>query len=243
MSEVKLAAVVVRHFRSIPGAEVYQEVAPWGSHGSRADVVVTIGPVVHVIEVKASFSLDVIEQAWYWRGRNYAHRVSVAIPAGRRGWFRAEVCERLGIGVLGVEVAQMEWETSRVKEIVAAPLHRTASVREIRRALCEEAKTYAAAGNDASKFWSPFKATCAALREVVTAEQGLTWREAMKRVKHHYQSDSSAASTLHRLATGNYGTEELTWLECSTGRPARLYLRGSVPIQRSAPLFTTERTA
>ena len=41
ISETELAAVVVRHFTDL-GADVYQEVAPQGGFGARADIAVTL---------------------------------------------------------------------------------------------------------------------------------------------------------------------------------------------------------
>ncbi|MFF0828791.1 hypothetical protein ACFYU8_17695 [Brevibacillus sp. NPDC003359] len=56
---------------------VYPEVyCPRG--GGRADIVVTSGPVVGVVEMKQSLTLDLIDQALRWRG--HANYIWVAIP-------------------------------------------------------------------------------------------------------------------------------------------------------------------
>jgi hypothetical protein len=48
------------------GFIVYPEVE-CRSRGGRADLVVTSGPIVGVVEMKQSLSLDLIEQALRWR--------------------------------------------------------------------------------------------------------------------------------------------------------------------------------
>lgn len=225
VSETELAALVVRHLEEM-GAEVYQEVT---LGGPRADIVARIGSVLHVVEVKKNAGLRVLEQAHEWIP--YAHRVSIAVPPASR--FAYVIAKRLGIGILEVRVGDA-YGRSEVRERVAPELRRRVDPR-LAAALCEEQKTYAAAGNNAGRFWSPFKATCEALREIVTETPGLTWREAIKRTKHHYRSSSSAASTLYRLAQMNVA--ELAWLACSSERPARLYLAGdpraTAPAQRT----------
>ena len=221
-TEADLAALVVRYFADL-GYEVYQEV---GSHGGRADIVAVSGPILHVIEAKMTFGFPVIEQAWRWT--KMANRVSVAVPRCWTQGFGAEVARRFGVGIFIVDIGRNERYESRVTEVVRPTLRRRVS-ETLRKQLCDEHKTYAAAGTNSGKFWSPFKATCRALHEVVATTPGLTWREALKRVEHHYSSDSAGASTLYRLAQGGR-VDDLAWLECSAERPARLYLAGNVPV-------------
>jgi hypothetical protein len=220
--ETDLAAVVVRYFLDL-GADVYQEVAPNAAYGGRADIVAVYGPVMHVVECKVSFGLAVIRQAADWI--HYAHRVSVAIPKVRDAQMPRILCRHLGIGVLEVSRASLSWETSRVTEVVPPRLSRRIDPR-LRKALRDEQRTYAAAGNADGKFWSPFKATCIALREVVAAAPGITVSAAVKRIKHHYGNDRNATSNLSAWIRG--GKVDGIELDASA-RPARLYIAGTVP--------------
>jgi hypothetical protein len=184
MMESDLGAVIVRYFLDLD-AEVYQEVS-WG--GSRADLVAVTGPALHVVECKASFGLLVLHQAFDWR--QYAHRVSIAVP--HISAFGETICRELGIGAYTVRVGE-----GRVTELVRPRFQRRIpSAARLRKALCEEQKTYAAAGSADGRFWSPFKATCEAMRNAAAASPGLTLRQMVAAIKHHYYSDQNAASSL-----------------------------------------------
>lgn len=226
MSETALAAVVVRYFHDL-GAEVYQEVAPFGGGSSRADLVAKIGPALHVVECKQSINLTVIRQAWEWK--RFAHMASIAVPS--EGRFGREVCRSLGLGLYRVSGSGSEWNRRKVEEIVAPEFRRRVEPR-LEKALTEKQKTYAEAGNAAGKFWSPFKATCELLRDAVAASPGLTIREAVQSIKHHYNTDKNAISSLHKwIARG-----DVQGVELSDDHPARLYPAGKVPAKAQRDL-------
>lgn len=83
------------------GFTVYSEVE-CRAGGGRADVVVTSGPVVGVVEMKQSLTLDLIDQALRWRG--YANYIWIAIPYKQKAHkrFVQMVLQDYGIGVLMV---------------------------------------------------------------------------------------------------------------------------------------------
>lgn len=239
LAETDLAAVVVQHFGDL-GAEVYQEVAC----GSRCDVVVKDGQVLHAIEVKTSFSLAVIGQALGWL--EHAHRVSVAVPYGSRNGLANIICRRFGIGVYLVRTAACATDGAVHLDHFRVPFHGRGVVEDVRpvfrrrvslrllNALREEQKTHAPAGNADGDYWTPRKAVSAALREAVEARPGMTWREAMACIRHHYQTDSSAASAFSRIVKRWPRTAKsigLDWLDVTDDRPARLYLKGQAPSQ------------
>lgn len=90
------------------GWDVYQEVVVGDGV---ADIVATRGPVVWIIELKLSFSLSLLDQAYH--RRRYAHRVSVAVPKYSRGGSvklgsTRHICDILGIGLLLVAGAGAE---------------------------------------------------------------------------------------------------------------------------------------
>ena len=197
--ETELAAAVVAYLRDL-GWDVHQEVG--FQYGPRADIVAVRGPLLLVAEAKTAFGLSVIAQADHWIG--HANLVYVAVP---RGWrthgLAASICRDRGIGVLevmggaghGDQGGYADW---RVQELVAPRLQRsvTSSGHTLRSKLCAETRTYAEAGNNEGKFWSPFKATVAEIHRALKERPGLTTRELVDAIKHHYHAASTARSCL-----------------------------------------------
>jgi hypothetical protein len=98
--ETDLYAPVKAHLEAA-GYEVKSEVGP-------ADVVGVAGEALVVVELKAGFSLTLLQQAV--ARQKLTDTVYVAVPrwAGRAGWkaFKGNVdlCKRLGLGVLSVRL-------------------------------------------------------------------------------------------------------------------------------------------
>lgn len=192
--ESDLARLVVQ-FLHDEQWEVYQEVEPHQGGGS-ADIVAVRGPVVWVIECKLSLSIDLIGQALSWKG--YAHRISVAIPArknrsSKRDIFINTVLRDHGIGWL--EVHDREW-SPKVREYLRPGFSRRLKDSRIRKSLTEMHKTFAEAGNDEGRRWTPFKHTCHQIVSLVQSRPGITLKEIIDSVNHHYGSDSSARSSI-----------------------------------------------
>jgi hypothetical protein len=189
-SETELAAPIVRWLADLDW-DVYQEVQHF-QRGCVADIVATQGPVTWVVEVKRSLSIDLINQAYHWLGS--ANRISVATPHKRRKHYEAvyRLLRMDGIGHL--EVAP-RLDDFRICVSVPAVLHRRVSSR-LRDGLCEGQKTYAAAGNANGSRWSPFRETCENVRRLVEREPGITMREMMISLEHHYSSLQSAKTSL-----------------------------------------------
>lgn len=81
------------------GYTVYSEVEAWEG---RADVVAVNGPLLVVVELKTTLSLDLLEQAHRWR--SHAHYVYVAVPrAKRRNRFAEYILCQEGIGLIEVD--------------------------------------------------------------------------------------------------------------------------------------------
>lgn len=94
------------------GFTVYPEVeCRFG--GGRADIVVTSGPVVGVVEMKQSLTLDLIDQALRWRG--YANYIWIAIPYKPKNYkrFVEMVLRDYGIGLLVVSEYGSVWSDRR----------------------------------------------------------------------------------------------------------------------------------
>ncbi len=200
-SEEELARAAVAWLTGY-GWEVYQEVQVQRNRGV-ADLVAVRHGVVWVLECKRSLSLALLEQAGEWVGR--AHYVSIVTPRFTRpprGHQAAATLLRYqGIGWLVAGPAR----SSRggplepvVEERLKPRVLRTAEVTKLRAALHENQKTWAAAGNAASKRWTPFQRTCEGLRQRAAAEPGVLLTEAVAGVTHHYRSQATALSALRR---------------------------------------------
>ena len=194
-SEVELARPVVAWLDDL-GWEVFQEVSVGGSI---ADIVARRGPVLWVVEVKRTLGLSLLGQAHAWKRR--AHRVSVAVPVGRNTTarrFALHAAESEGIGIIEAALAWShdgDW-LPKVEERTRPQLRR----RVLGFKLIEAQKTWAEAGNASGKRWSPFQETCRLVRELVDESPGLTIREVVESVDHHYTSTASARGSLLQWA-------------------------------------------
>lgn len=200
-TEAELAAVVVTYLQDLQW-EVFQEVeAP----GGRPDLVGRQGNRLVTVETKLVLSFDVVAQANHWK--RYAHQSFIAVPA-TKGWSSGralayDVCRDRGIGVLVVDRVTTWPSGSRwpngseghVNEEVPAAINRKI-LSSLGKNLCEEQKTYAAAGSALGGYYTPFKGTCAALLQAVKDWGPTPLRELIERVKHHYASHSSARNHL-----------------------------------------------
>lgn len=171
------------------GWEVFQEVE---YEGRIADIVATRGPVTHVVEVKRSRCLEVLDQALAWI--HDADRVSVAVPMRRFG-LRSKawdfVCQRAGLGEFIVDRHDQV-------EIARSPLRQVAAIG-LRSALREEHKHFAEAGNDKGKRWTPFGALVQRLVVVVEEHPGIKLTEFVEITNHHCGTDQAAVRTLRRV--------------------------------------------
>lgn len=192
-SEQKVAAMVVEYLVQL-GADVYEEVT---ITGGVADVVARVSAEVWIVEVKTSLSLALLVQAS--ARRRLAHRVYVAAPVKRGCSDAYPVFAELGLGVLAVHGADAEesdrW-SRRVSVAVEAP-RLTSRRLSIADKLKPEHKTHARAGAiGGGGRWTPYRDTCRQLRDVVAGWPGVTLREAIDVIRHHYASTSSARSAL-----------------------------------------------
>lgn len=218
-AETTLAAAVVAWLEA-QGWDVYQEVQPSRWAAGVADIVAAMPPIVWVVECKTRFSLDVMAQAYAWR--HMAHLVSIAVPVGggkRHGSFSRRVLSDYGLGL--IEVDARLGQSTHIYQRVTPALHRGAKrVDVMRKALIPERKTFAPAGNNYGARWTPFQQTCRAVREVVAERPGLTLKELVDGIEHHYANDKSAISSLkHWLDGGKVEGVRIVY----EGRAVRVY--------------------
>jgi len=201
ITEVELAKDVIAYLVQ-DGWEVYQEVKV---NGPVADIVAKRGSVIWVIETKTAFGLDVIEQAVRWVG--HAHMVSVAVPWTKDSNFKEMICKKFGVGVLFRKTRNLGYDELAVDEMVHPEFNRKI-YNKWNSILKDEHKTYCEAGATAShKRFTPFQDTRLQLVKVVTKNPGISMSDALKKIKHHYSSDSSAKSCLVGYIFKNVITE------------------------------------
>ncbi len=184
MSETDLAAKVVVWLHE-QGWEVFQEVQMRTS-GPCCDIVAKRGPVVWAIECKLQFGVAVVEQARYWVNR--ANFVSIAVPHVPFDHVLAHYCRLVGIGAMRVDEYGINFT-------IANRLARQTRC-ELGGSLREEHKVWAKAGNNKSERYSPFKATCRSLLDVVKQNPGVTMKAAVDAIHHHYSTDATARGSL-----------------------------------------------
>jgi hypothetical protein len=187
MKEVDLAAKVIDYL-SAQHWEIYQEVA---ACGSIADIVAVQGQLLWVIECKTSLSLGLIGQAFEWRKR--AHFVSVAVPPKK--WTKAREVARIilknyGIGMLNIK----EHYADQAEKPM---LNRKAYAQDIRKRLCDKHKTWARAGSH-SGYWTPFQETSRCVLATVRKNPGVSLKELIDDIKHHYSSDATARACISK---------------------------------------------
>lgn len=190
--EAALAAVVVRWLES-QDADVYQEVAVLGGI---ADIVAKVGAEIWIVETKNAFSLALIAQGI--DRRRHAHRVYIAAPHTKSLHEVEMLCRELGIGCLVVSTPSTYEPEGRVQMRCDSRRWNTRPVA-IAGKLRPEHKTAAPAGvaNGAGR-WTPYRDTCRQLAHVVAVEPGITLKDAVERITHHYASRHSARASLVR---------------------------------------------
>ena len=194
-SETELAKDVIE-WLTADGWEVFQEVP---AHGHVADIVAKRGPLVWIIEAKVSFGLAVIEQASNWV--HYANLVSVAVPYSRKDEFKRQICSKFGVGVLVWRHEHNTYANSwKISETIRPEFCRK-TIGSWEKILKEQHKTFCAAGSTGQKKrFTPFVDTCQQLVQIVTNNPGITLKNALLLIKHHYKTPASArASILHYI--------------------------------------------
>lgn len=193
--------------------EVFQEVSE-GTGGRRADIVARRGKILWIIECKKSVGLEVLDQLVHWERAGLAHYYSAAVFAPRvrsdaLHMYYAQhlpnkalnfLFDHFGFGLLTLR------PDSKVLHVCRAPsLHRVDRFPwpKIDAQLHEEQKTQVKAGSVAGNYSTPFKRTVEGLQKLIAKHGKLPIKEAIEQLDHHYQTESSARSSLaHWAAKG-----------------------------------------
>lgn len=186
-SEVELAEPVIGYFEELKH-DVYQEVKVCGGC---ADIITVLGKIVTVVEVKTSLTIALLHQAYEWK--RWANYIYIAVPYSRDSarHFAYRICRDYGFGVILVNR-----KTMGVRQQESAALNRKSEATKILSALRPEHKTYCKAGSRFGQRFTPFQATCDALRLLVKSNPGIQLDDAIKQITHHYASNASARHSL-----------------------------------------------
>ena len=188
MKETELAEVVVNWLQDYKW-DVYQEVES-SITLCVADIVAIQKHLSWVIECKTTLSLSLIRQADNWFGK--ANYISVAVPyphkIGKDQIFVRRILEKLGIGLLYIS-------NDDVKEEVRPQLNRYIYPKP-KTYLKEEHKVWAKAGNNLNERYTPFQDTCGQILREIRLSPGLTVKELIGKINHHYRTPESAKGSL-----------------------------------------------
>lgn len=206
-SENQLARILIE-WLDRDGWEVFEEVAPWGNGGRRADVVARRGGVIWVIECKKQFNLELLEQATGWI--HYAHFVSLAVwHPNSLTQIIETVCRKFGVGLLLVKPPEIDFQTPYpVIERGHGVFRRRADIKILKSMLIDETRAAGFAGSPARSFETPFKRTRRNLLAAARRAPGITLEEALRSGEngdalHHYKSDRKAKiNILNRFDAG-----------------------------------------
>ena len=207
--------------------EIYQEVQ-FSPYGRVADIVAVRHKLMWIIEVKKTFSVSVLEQAYKWP----VPLRSVAIPFAQNP---RRMMERLAKEYFYVGVLQVgnKHQKDAVVEVQPAPLQRGSyknSVEYMLPKLNENHKTFAEAGSNKRNHYTPYKGTMQEVRYFIKANPGCTIKDIYEKLgKCHYASKASMKSSI-QTSLQKY---ENDWCKVDTSeKPFKFFM-----IER---LFTTE---
>ena len=192
-TEADLARAVVSELQ-IQGYDTYEEVG----RGNRADVVGLRGSLLVVVECKVSMGLAVLDQCCNWFGK--AHLIVAATGYARPNLAAERFMRHEGIGHWKVGLDYNS--ATSVDEKIKPRLWRKAATAELRKLCVPETRSggeFAKAGTNGGGYFSPFRKTAGELAIVAKENAGITLKDALSLVKHHYASNSSAMSCLPGL--------------------------------------------
>lgn len=188
-SEVEVARPVVAHFKAL--GQTFPEVV-MSAYGSRADLVCRRPDgTLDVVEVKVAPCAKLLRQVECWE--RTADRVWAAYRAPRRGGARwAFQFKDRGVGVIEVAGGTVFVRHEPADDRDPDPYW----WKRLNEALSPLHAEYAEAGNSESRYLSAFRVTCTNLLEAVRSSPGITMKEAVSRISHHYASARGAQSSL-----------------------------------------------
>lgn len=193
--ETELAKIIVDHLNDL-GYDVYKEVSKKGGGSDRADIYAirnnvndTYNGATVSIETKMSFNITVLKQAYNWR--QWANLNYVAVPVPKRikdRTFIHSLCEGIGVGLIEVDMH------SKQCYIIVNPKPN----ENIKPPTLYEEQKLSIAGNANNQYMTPFKITCARLKEFMKDKEYSVLSTTIKSINHHYKSNISASASLSK---------------------------------------------
>lgn len=185
----------VRGDLDLLGYETYGEVSWKGGSSRRCDMFAKLNNESIVFEAKLSFNLKVIEQAFLWKAN--ANKVYVLIPKTYRKVksrkFARIICEKLGIGVMEVNLTNGNYTISVNPEINMKP--------KLPKLYDEQKLTKAS--NAQNQYVTPFKMTVKYLNEYMLNKDSEILMIVIKAIEHHYKNERSACNAIKKLIERN----------------------------------------
>lgn len=181
--EAVLAAHVISWLEN-EGWDVYQEVRG-------VDIVALRGGVTWTVECKTVLSFKVLEQAVSRIAESHCSWVATP-PRKECRALASKICASLGIGWITVT------KEGKVN-VLGRPFFNRKARDTLAKAVRPEHKTFARAGSSTGRSWTPFKETCRELVGLVVRRPGIDLQTAIKHIKHHYSTDSSAHRSLSKM--------------------------------------------
>ena len=201
IKESVLTEWVRKDFEEI-GYTTYAEVCVRGGGDKRCDMYARqedknqpeYGRTI-VFEAKLTFNFKVIEQAYFWKNR--AHEVYIIVPSTHKNMstrrFAREVCRKLGIGVMEVNLKSEKYNITVKPEWCSNPKYPM---------LYNEQK-FVIASNSDNKYMTPFKITVMRINEHMKDKDKELITKLVREVKHHYKGDIAAVRAIKFLVERN----------------------------------------
>lgn len=163
---------------------------------ARADLVAVRGNLVAICECKTSMGIDLLDQAIGWWHR--AHWVYVAHPERKRtrpGSTESFVMRYYGIGRLEV-MSHRSGMDARLRDPAAFTRVLPDALAWLRKHLHPDQKNYTPGSEARAGFSTPFSRTMEMARRYIGEHPGVTLRELVDAIDHHYRRDSTARACL-----------------------------------------------
>lgn len=151
------------------------------------------------IECKKNFNLKVLSQAY--DRRNLVDEMYIAVPEkyDMEHFFGTKVAEKFNIGVFSVSKNHY----SSNARLMFKPISNDRKVQNIDKLLDPKAETYAEAGSAGGRQWTGFRKTVGIITDYVKEHPGISLKEILKNIKHHYKTNNSAYCNLKKLIDDN----------------------------------------
>lgn len=220
-SEADLAPLVIK-FLEHDHWEVFQEVRLGGRGQPIVDIVGKQGILVHAVEIKKTFGLSVLQQAY--SNLNWFHYSSIAVlgplrfKVSRERNFAKQICRDYGIGLLTV---MMQMDT--IEQEISPKLHRKNHpfIKKYVRALLTEDhlvnSDYADAGTKGGRYFTPYKQMIRVVRKYIEDHPGCEINQIMGHLSEELRLNR--ISYIPRKATLMANLHQIEYRWCIAKQP------------------------